>query len=366
MITNLGLFAGEDALARIREEGLTPAMVQVMAGAAGGPKWLVLYHLDRFILPEWMRGRQAPLFLVGSSIGAWRFAALSCNDPEALGRFLDAYVQQRYHGRPTAQEVSEESRKILDRFLQEPQVEAILDHPFLRLNILAARSKWPASSESAPLLGLGLACTFVGNLFRRKALGLFFERALFFHPGRRPPFFEMGGFPIQRIPLAKRNLKSALMASGSIPFVMEGVSEIAGARSGMYRDGGLIDYHLDIPYLGKEDPGLVLYPHYTDRIIPGWLDKRLTWRKPGCKNMSKVLLVCPSRDFIEALPHGKIPDRNDFQIFQGRDRERIAYWKTVVEKSRILAEEFHEVVQSGRIRHIVRPLPCRAGSSPVL
>ncbi len=361
MTRNLSLFAGRDALARIRADGLSPASVQVVAGAAGGPKWLVLYHLDRFILPTWMQGRQAPLFLVGSSIGAWRFAALSCDDPGALDRFLDAYTQQRYHGRPTAQEVSRESARILDRFLQDSQVEAILAHPFLRLNILAVRSKWPASSESPPLLGLGLACASIGNLFSRKALGLFFERALFFHPGRRPPFFETGGFPVQTIPLAKTNLKRALLASGSIPLVMEGVREIPGARSGMYRDGGLIDYHMDIPYQGNEDGGLVLYPHYTDRIIPGWLDKRLTWRKPRCENMRNVLLVCPSKEFVETLPNGKIPDRNDFRTFQGRDRERFAYWKTVVETSRILAEEFHEVVQSGRIRHLVQPLPCRAG-----
>lgn len=36
------------------------------------------------------------------------------------------------------------------------------------------------------------------------------------------------------------------MASGSIAVVMEGVRNIGGVPEGIYRDGGVTDYHFDI------------------------------------------------------------------------------------------------------------------------
>ena len=36
------------------------------------------------------------------------------------------------------------------------------------------------------------------------------------------------------------------MASGSIPIVMKRVRNISCAPKGIYRDGGLIDYHFDL------------------------------------------------------------------------------------------------------------------------
>jgi hypothetical protein len=42
-------------------------------------------------------------------------------------------------------------------------------------------------------------------------------------------------------------------------------------------DGGLIDYHLLLPY--RELDSIVLYPHFAPFVTPGWLDKFLPWRK---------------------------------------------------------------------------------------
>jgi hypothetical protein len=42
MSSNIDIFAGKHALALVRDGGLHPDMVEVIAGAAGGPKWLIL------------------------------------------------------------------------------------------------------------------------------------------------------------------------------------------------------------------------------------------------------------------------------------------------------------------------------------
>ena len=121
-----------------------------------------------------------------------------------------------------------------------------------------------------------------------------------------------------------------------------------------YIFGGIIDYNLDLPFVN--DDSIVLYPHFSDRIIPGWFDKALKRRKPSPSNMSNVVLGAPSQEFIDRLPLKKIPGREDFKTFAGRDRERMEYWRAVIRESGRLGEEFLEAVESGKVRELVRPM----------
>ncbi|MFP4390880.1 MAG: patatin-like phospholipase family protein [Desulfococcaceae bacterium] len=355
------LRAGAGALNRIRDEGLRPEAVRIVAGAAGGPKFLVLSGLDRFLFGDWFRDRKTPLFLVGASSGAWRFAAAAAGAPEAVERFRRAYMAQTYSPNPGPAEISAMGRKILNRFLGEAEIASILSHPAYRLSVLAVRSRAPVSGADRFSLMAGFAGAAMANLAGRRLLGLFFERVLFFDSRQVPPFARMNGFPLHRLALTRRNLRSALMASGSIPLVMEGVADIPDAPPGVYRDGGVIDYHLDIPFLPPEADGLVLFPHYADRVIPGWLDKKLTWRRPSAANMDKVLLVSPSPEMVRSLPGGRIPDRKDFHRFLGRDMDRFAAWQRAAMAGERMAEEFADLVESGRIREAVEPMAGLAG-----
>ncbi len=356
MSKNLSFRAGPKALSLIRDKGLQAEMVKVIAGAAGGPKWLVLNHIDRCIFSSWLKDRKEPLFLIGASSGAWRFAAVTQKDPvAAIKRLQHAYINQVYDKQPTQAEVSREGLKILDYYLDPAGIRDILNHPCLRLNIMAVRSKSPVTSDNRVLLGSGLAGAAIFNAVNRRLLRFFFERALFFDPRDVPPFYEMNGMPGQKIPLSEQGLKAALLASGSIPLVMSGVTEIPGAISGIYRDGGLTDYHMALPYAVK-DHEIVLIPHFYEYMVPGWLDKNLPWRKATGSSLPNVLLISPSKEFVEHLPLKKIPDRNDFLHFSGRDQERIDYWNTVVSKSEQLGLDFLEAVESGKIRELVQPL----------
>ncbi|MEW5721994.1 MAG: patatin-like phospholipase family protein [Thermodesulfobacteriota bacterium] len=356
MSGNLVFLAGNRALSLIRDGGLGPDLVRVIAGAAGGPKWLVLSHLDRAVFGTWLTRRDEPLFLLGSSIGAWRFAAACRTNPlAAIEQFEHEYIHQSYSLAPTPDEVTRETWRIQKAILTEEAVREILDHRFLRLNVLAVRCRRLLGRDDRYLLGFGLGLAALVNLISRRGLKLFFERSLFSDPRDVPPFFNMSGFPIQKTPLGADNIRPALVASGSIPLVMRGVAGVPGARPGVYRDGALIDYHLDLPLL-NDGNGIALYPHFSERLIPGWFDKKLPWRRPSPANLDHALLVAPSRDFMEKLPLGRLPDREDFQTFKGRDRERIFYWSTIVELCERLGDEFLETTATGRIREVVRPL----------
>jgi len=359
MTKNLLLLAGRKAFQTIRENGLRPDMVRIVVGAAGGAKWLVLHSLDRILFSSWFKHRTEPLFLLGSSIGAWRFAAVSQSDPaEALDRFLSIYTAEQSIPKSTHKVVTRQGVKMLDALLGREGDQEIFCHPFLRLNIVAARCKWPVASDNRILLSLGLMDAVLYNAIHREGLKFFFERTLFSDPQDTPPFAESSEFSATKVPLSQRNLKHALLASASIPLMMSGVKNIPDAPRGTYRDGGVLDYHFDLPFMGKaDDPeGIVLFPHYTNRIIPGWFDKNLPWRKPRESNMDNVLLVSPSSAFIERLPYKKIPDRNDFSFFCGRDNERIAYWNEVIHASTCLGEEFLDAIETGSIRELVKPM----------
>ncbi len=347
--------AGPLALQHIRENGLRPEHVAGVAGAAGGPKWLVLHHLDRLLFSHWLPQATRPRYLIGSSIATWRFAMASQEDPDAAyERFAHTYIhEQRYGQRPTPAEVSSEAKRLVDVLLGETGTQEILANPWFQLQVMAVRCRGLLQREGKALLA-GLALTGASNLVSRRGLALTLERALFTHPASVGPLPDISGFRVRHFPLREDNLRSALLASGSIPMVMEPERHIPGAEPGVYRDGGLIDYQMALDYGGTG--GLVLFPHYENRIVPGWFDKTLPWRRARRGSVDQVVLVAPSRAFVEALPNGRIPDRKDFYRYAGDDAGRARDWLAVSNATRRLADTFHEACESGRIRHLVKPL----------
>jgi hypothetical protein len=353
MYDNIEIFAGEKAAQIIRSRGLNENDIKGIVGASGGPKFLVLNGLDKAILNTWFKKRTDPLFFIGSSIGSWRGAAFASKDPvKTLDIFTESYLKQHYSSKPSRKEVTEQSTRILNDFLKEENIDFILNRSKFNLNIISAQCRGISAIESNAALALSFFPAILINIISRKLLLKIYTRTLFNDSRKTPPF--RNSFKNENIvKLTAENLKQALLSSGSIPFVMEGIKNIPGAPSGTYRDGGLTDYHINIDF-GVKD-GIVLFPHFSSRVIPGWLDKSLTWRKPDKEFFSNTVLVAPSKKFIAGLPMGKIPDRTDFKTFFGRDKERLTYWNEVITKSSIVGAEFMEAVSSGKIKDIIKP-----------
>ena len=357
MSKKLLILAGQRALRQIREEGLRPAQVRFVAGAAGGPKWFILAALDCFLFGDWLPRGSEVVHLVGASIGAWRFAAACRRDPvAALRALLAAYVAQTVARNATPADVSAEGRTMLRAALGENGLEEALGHPRYRLAFLVNRGRGLISSQKRGALLLGLTLAALGNAASRQALGLFFERHVFADPRDRPAWLKrLADFPTAIHDLSPGNFKAALMASGSIPWVMEPVRDMPGFSLSSWWDGGIIDYHLDLPLLAPDEDGLTLFPHFSTRLIPGWFDKRLR-RCHQAANMERTVLVVPHPEYVASLPYGKISDRKDFTAFAGRDAARRAYWQTVADAGRALADDFADLADSGRIRQAVQPL----------
>ncbi len=357
----LELRASPRALDIIRERGLRLDDIDVLPGASGGAKWLVLAGLDRYLFgtvlgPGAAHARTRPLHCIGSSIGSWRMACFAQRDPvAALNRGHLAYIyEQVYTKNPEPREVTDVLSRCLDRLLGDTGIDEMLTHPFARLHVITAQGRGLAASERRLVLATAIALAATANLVGRRSLALQFRRTVFHSAGDTTPFAHWRDLPTVHRTLSRENARDVLIASGSIPLLVDGV-RLPGAhettRREMHWDGGVTDYHLDLDF-GAGD-GLVLYPHFYAHVVPGWFDKSLRWRMARAANFSRALLLAPSAEFVASLPGGKIPDRRDFSAFPRAERER--RWQAVLDASARLGEELHELITTGTLADRVVP-----------
>ena len=346
MSSPVRLIAGPKAYEHIYHNGLRANDIRAMLGASGGPKWFVLSHLDRYLAGDFFAGRKAPLDLFGTSAGAWRFACYCQNDPvAATTRFVKHYAETVYSEQVDATEITDKAEATIDQMLGPKGAEQIPNHPHLRLHFVVARARHFAASQRKYGQMLGLAIAAGSNAISRQWLPHSFERLLF-HSKQASmtespsPFLGLTDYPTREFELTPENIREALMATGSIPIALHPRRYIPGPGQGSFMDGGVIDYHFDLPI---QPQGLVLYPHFYPHVIPGWFDKGLTWRKANPMHYENVFLMCPSPSFVAALPYGKISDRKDFN--QMTDEQRLPYWKKVIDEGERLAEFFAERVE---------------------
>lgn len=343
----LRIYAGPKALEHIRREGLEPAHVGVVAGAAGGPKGLILGPLDRFLFGQWLPASTQPVDLVGASIGAWRMATACLADPVAAFRRLEQdYIAQDYavppgRKRPIPRHVSERFGQSLQAFYGG-RVAEVLGHPRYRVHIVTSRGRHVLAREGRWRTPAGYLGAYLTNAVRRQAMGVWLERVVFSQPAAPLPF-ATHDYRTRQVPLTEANFMPALQASCSIPFVLEAVHDIAGAPRGAYWDGGITDYHLHLPY--RPERGLVLYPHFQRHVVPGWLDKALKWRHKATAFLDHTVVLAPDPAWVSRLPNGKLPDRTDFPRYGSDLAARMRDWRAAVAASERLADEWAQWLQ---------------------
>jgi hypothetical protein len=344
----LEIYAGKNALKTIQEQGFRQELFTTMLGASGGPKWFSLFGLDKYLFGEYFKDRTAELNLIGSSAGAFRFAALSQQNPiAAITRLATLYSQTTYSSTANANEITDKAIALLDEVLGCNGCEEIINNPVFKAHFIVAKCRGLTAFEHKLPLMFGLISSMALNQVNRGLLAKQYQRFVYHHPTSQLTIKDDFNFNNQYQALNQQNLASALLASGSIPIVMKGIKDIAGSAKGMYRDGGIIDYHFDIDITPSS--GLTLYPHFSSIPKAGWFDKNLT-RKVKEQHYKNTVMLVPSDKFIARLPFGKIPDRKDFTDLDATTR--LKYWQTVLKESDILADEFAKIVAISNTENI--------------
>jgi len=353
---DISVKAGSRVMEKIREGTFHPDGISTCIGPGAGPRWLVAAGFDLTLLREKTLGGKRPVVLLGASAGALRFAAWVQPEAEkSYGNLLDGYVALTFDDRDNRRTVAAKIEDVIDRVVENDAIPFALANKRYRLTVVTARARKLAAAEWGALQATGLAWAFLSNALHRGFLYSSFERVLFYTGPLPPRFAFRKGFRGKTVPLGQANFKPALLASSAIPLVVSGVKDIFGAPPGTYRDGGLVDYHLNGRY-GEGEGDVTLFFSHQERIVPTWLDKRLTRRAPPGSVLDNVLMVHPTAAFVEKLPDGKVPDREDFKRFWKDPGTRIANWRRAVERSSHFGEVFLELLESGKLKDVVTPL----------
>ncbi len=104
----LTIRAGHLARELILQQGLQPEQVDIVPGAAGGPKGIGIQGLDQAIFGEFFPRAPQRRTLVGSSIGSWRFASMAAHGAQqGTERLGELYTNLYFHKKMTRQDVSD-------------------------------------------------------------------------------------------------------------------------------------------------------------------------------------------------------------------------------------------------------------------
>lgn len=304
---------------------------------------------DKYLLSNWFQDRQTPLHLVGASAGAWRMLCYLMPDPlDALDRFLASYAGQAYEVWPTREELSHKLEEMMGDVLGESGAEKLFQENMERLYVISSQTHFPPKANGT--YKFSFAKLILKNLISRKWLQADLKRIVFTNSTANDLLVE-DGFTTEYLPFNSKEYLPALRSTGSIPLLMNPVDTIV-ERPGLLWDGALIDYHMGVDY---QTEGLILYPHFTDKIIQGWFDKFLFWRKYKGRALDKMILISPSEAFVKSLPDAKIPDRKDFETYIKDNDRRIKNWYEVARRGKEMADEFDYYWKAGKINEIIQP-----------
>ena len=302
-----------------------------MSAAAGGPKWIILYELDKYLINEFFPKVDHTIHFIGGSIGAWRSACYVLNEASsAMDRLKDAYLNQRYLRPLTKDAVSTTCHNIILHMLGPDGISQILDSRKKKLHIMTSRSHFLAVERSDGYLKYKLGITAFSNLLSRQWLNSCFTREIF--SNNKSSILKDDGIHSIHHVVDKDTLVPAMQASGAIPLAIHPVT-MDGKE---YWDGGILDYHLDLSY--QVENGIVFYPHFFPEITPGWFDRFHPLRKS--RFHENILLLYLSDDFIEMMPDKKRTSRVDFETYKENPDLRIKKWYQAADLGKYLVDDF--------------------------
>lgn len=343
----LDVRAGKRAYQHIMKNGLAPSDISAVFGASGAAKWLAITGLDSAIFSDWLPQSEQTIDLFGTSVGAIKLAAAVQQDPRTqIAELADAYIHQRYEEVPHPDEIQRQGEVILDKALGFNGVDCLLNHTRYRFHCGAVECGSGLASKNIQAQKSAMVKLAWQNLRGKQAM-TDIKRVIFSVANDEKSCSRLrsiDGIETIYTSLDYKNLKAAIRASGSIPVYMHGVelpiNELGDSTSSVLRDGGLLDYHPSPSNFSASNDGFVLYPHFYGQVVETWFDKFLPWRKVSSKNLENVILLYPSKRYIERIAMKRIPSRQDFDRYNNQDELRIKLWQEAVRVSYELGEEW--------------------------
>lgn len=333
----LGIKAGQEALKLIEQNGFRLSDVEVFIAPPSGPKWLILFELDKYFIDNWLSPNDEKVHFIGGSAGAWRAACYCTQNPkDALQILNHEYIHQHYSDDPFGKEVSDYIRKnVIQKALGESRYQEILANENRFLHICTSQAKFKTGGVISFWQKLKFARAIAANVVNRKYLNQSFERSIH---ATHPPIFEPSILKTNFLNLDLDSIETALCASGSIPFMMN--PEIIDGHE--HWDGGATDYHMALDYKIKDK--LVLLPNFRSFLQPGWFDKYWPKRRSTSEQAKHIVMLYPKPAFLQKCPYQRLPDMEDFFEFENDQSVRIQAWLEATDLGKYLVDDLDKML----------------------
>ncbi|KAG1678969.1 hypothetical protein FOA52_013032 [Chlamydomonas sp. UWO 241] len=298
---------------------------------ASGPRAFASMGFDILLLDLIRRGRlTGDKWLLGGSCPDISYhGGYNCRT-EAL---MEAFVGMVYQPGDTPATLAPMMEAMYHTVLPPHLVERVLGHASLHLAIMVTQvlppyDALPAWQLKAAFWGF-LAANFVSP-----ALLARFQRRLCFHTGSAPPPFFEGDEGVTCVPLTAENVYQVLAATTCLPFISPHVEYIDGVGCGLFFDGALGDFHLNV-VAGNEHPVLLL----GDGPGPGFKhtlwDAYVPFRAPRADVQQGVSVLYPTHTFVARQPSRRLPTTFDYfnSEYVACPQLRHAHWRAVFDAS---------------------------------
>ncbi|KAJ1569091.1 hypothetical protein HK405_010018 [Cladochytrium tenue] len=268
-------------------------------------KGLDYFKYDSFVEMHRQGYIKGAKWLVGASTGALRSAAILASlvtGEDCTTSLKEHFCEMTYHVGDTSAILRPQMEALYRLVVPESHLDRILSHPDLHLAVLAARVRpeFRGGGLIASTLYYGLALPF-----RADALRHIITRVCFY-TGPEPPRFLEDGFggkdAIEFVRLTRENI------------YQEPCRYVAGAGDGLFLDGALTDFSLNVWIPDSAGVRALLLSDSAERPLlrPTALETYAPWRSPPPSFFRNVSVVGPAPALAAALPDRRLPHLTDW------------------------------------------------------
>ena len=318
-----------------------------MFGPASGPRgYLNCGFEHEFESIYFNRGVSSEKWLCGASFAALRFVALlatissreskrsTCsNRLNYTDELIREFADMRYREGDTAETLKPMMERIFQLITPTRLLSKMLNHPSVHLVIFVAALKPHHRHYSDTRLKGLLVYLAARRAVQEAGLHSVVEQ-LCFYTGPNPPDFlhchtsKRLNRRIRFVRLTQDNIHQVLHATTCIPFVQERCEYIEGVGHGLFMDGAIASFMLNVELAEIEKPAILLGDLPNGKVYPTAFDYYFPWRKPPVSYFRNCSVVCPTPQFVEALPDKNAPTVRDWfkKEYIDRPELRIQKW----------------------------------------
>jgi hypothetical protein len=306
---------------------------KAFSAPASGPRGFVTMGFDHHFVDMASSGNvKGHKWFLGGSTAALRFVALiasivSSSDKTSV--LKEHFTEMTYNKGDTPQVLSPMMSSLYEKIAPPCIVDSVVSHPYFHLAVMVCSFPSYCADWADWRLKLYFARLFIANLIYPGLCNKYYSRICFYTGNEPPPFINDKCIKFE--PLTADNFYQVLRATTCIPFVSERVTDIDGVGSGLYYDGAICDYHLNVKVHTPEFLMLFLGDVPDHKVKGTFFDALLPWRQLPVDYFKFCCRLFPTQLFVQKIPGGQVPDVSDWfrkDYIQDPSKRKSAWRKT--------------------------------------